>query len=149
MQAYIYRRYTVFKETPTYQLLHSSINAKNQKVGLPVLLHRIVMKVSRDQIRKVDRTEKHDSNFGKLRTKKSRFVSKTERFHFFFNCQRRGRNVDFPSPSLAYATGAYLRDLAPGEHRNVTAVASLWRPCADLTGPGIDPQTFRTDSLCA
>ena len=30
--------------------------------------------------------------------------------------------------------------------RNVAEVASRWRHCADLSGPGIEPQTFRTDS---
>ena len=32
--------------------------------------------------------------------------------------------------------------------RNVATVASRWRHCTDLTGPGIEPQTFRTDSAC-
>ena len=31
--------------------------------------------------------------------------------------------------------------------RNVATMASRWRHCADLTGPGIEPQTFRTDSV--
>ena len=31
--------------------------------------------------------------------------------------------------------------------RNVATVASRWRHCVDLTGPGIEPQTFRTDSV--
>ena len=31
--------------------------------------------------------------------------------------------------------------------RNVAAVASRWRHCADLTGPGIEPQTYRTESV--
>ena len=31
--------------------------------------------------------------------------------------------------------------------RNVATVASRWRHCADLTGPGIEPQTSRTDSV--
>ena len=46
MRSNSYCRETVFKETPTYQLLHSSINDKNavqakhiRKAGLPVLLH--------------------------------------------------------------------------------------------------------------
>ena len=50
-----YCRHTAFKETPTYYVLCCSIYDKNavqakhiRKVGLPVLLHRIVMKVSRD-----------------------------------------------------------------------------------------------------
>ena len=30
--------------------------------------------------------------------------------------------------------------------RNVATVASRWRHCADLTGPGIEPQTSRTES---
>ena len=84
-----YCRCTVFKEAPAYQLLHSSIDDKNvvqakhiRKVEIPVLLHRIVIKVSRNLIRKLDRMEKHDSSCGKLRTKKSRFVSKTKGFTF-------------------------------------------------------------------
>ena len=85
-----YCRYFVFKGTPTYQLLHSSINDKIavqakhiKKVGIPVLLHRIIIKVSRNYIRKLDRTEKkHDSNFGNLRTKKSQFVSEKKGFVF-------------------------------------------------------------------
>ena len=44
-----------------------------------------------------------------------------------------------PSPRLS-AWAAQLR-------RNVAAVASRWRHCADLTGPGIEPETFRTDSV--
>ena len=44
-----------------------------------------------------------------------------------------------PSPRLS-AWAAQLR-------RNVAAVASRWRHCADLTGPGIEPQTSRTDSV--
>ena len=31
--------------------------------------------------------------------------------------------------------------------RNVAAVASRWRHYADLTGPGIEPQTSRTKSV--
>ena len=31
--------------------------------------------------------------------------------------------------------------------RNVAAVARRWRHCADLTGPGIEPQTYRTESV--
>ena len=31
--------------------------------------------------------------------------------------------------------------------RNVAAVASRWRHCADLTGPGIETQTYRTESV--
>ena len=31
--------------------------------------------------------------------------------------------------------------------RNVAAVASRWRHCADLTGPRIEPHTSRTESV--
>ena len=31
--------------------------------------------------------------------------------------------------------------------RNAATVASRWRHCADLTGPGIEPQTSRTESV--
>ena len=31
--------------------------------------------------------------------------------------------------------------------RSVATVASRWRHCADLTGPGIEPQTSRTESV--
>ena len=31
--------------------------------------------------------------------------------------------------------------------RNVATVASRWRHCVDLIGPGIEPQTSRTDSM--
>ena len=44
-----------------------------------------------------------------------------------------------PSPRL----GAWATQL----RRNVATVASRWRHCADLTGPGIEPQTSRTDSV--
>ena len=44
-----------------------------------------------------------------------------------------------PSPRLS-AWATQLR-------RNVATVASRWRHCADLTGPGIEPQTSRTDSV--
>ena len=43
-----------------------------------------------------------------------------------------------PSPRLS-AWATQLR-------RNVATVASHWRHCADLTGPGIEPQTSRTES---
>ena len=33
--------------------------------------------------------------------------------------------------------------------RNVAAVASGWRHCADLTDPEFQPQIYRTDSVCA
>ena len=44
-----------------------------------------------------------------------------------------------PSPRLS-AWATQLR-------RNAAAVASRWRHCADLTRPGIEPQTSRTDSV--
>ena len=31
--------------------------------------------------------------------------------------------------------------------RNVATVASRWQHCVDLTGPGIEPQTSRADSV--
>ena len=44
-----------------------------------------------------------------------------------------------PSPRLS-AWATQLRG-------NVATVASRWRLCVDLTGPGIEPQTSRTDSV--
>ena len=44
-----------------------------------------------------------------------------------------------PSPRLS-AWATQLR-------RNVTTVASRWRHCVGLTAPGIEPQTYRTDSV--
>ena len=44
-----------------------------------------------------------------------------------------------PSPRLS-AWATQLR-------RNVAAVASRWRHCADLTGPGIEPHTSRTENV--
>ena len=44
-----------------------------------------------------------------------------------------------PSPRLS-AWATQLR-------RNISTVASRWRHCANLTGPGIEPQTSRTDSV--
>ena len=44
-----------------------------------------------------------------------------------------------PSPRLS-AWATQLR-------RNIATMASRWRHCADLTGPGIEPQTSRTDSV--
>ena len=44
-----------------------------------------------------------------------------------------------PSPRLS-AWATQLR-------RNVATVANRWRHCVDLTGPGIEPQTSRTDSV--
>ena len=42
--------------------------------------------------------------------------------------------------------GAHLRDLAPGLHSS-EKTSQRWRHCVDLTGPGIEPQTSRTDSV--
>ena len=67
----------------------------------------------------------------------------------FFLQSSKGEGVDSRALSFAYATVAHLRDLAPGDHRNVAAVASCWRHCADFAGPVIEPQTSRIDSLCA
>ena len=44
-----------------------------------------------------------------------------------------------PSPRLS-AWATQLR-------RNAATVASRWRHCADLTGPGIESQTYRTGSV--
>ena len=53
--------------------------------------------------------------------------------------RRSVQRVRGPSPRLS-AWATHLR-------RNVATVASCWRHCADLTGPGIEPQTSRTDSV--
>ena len=44
--------------------------------------------------------------------------------------------------------GAYLRHLVSGLHTS-EETPQRWRACADMTGPGIETQTSRTDSLCA
>ena len=44
-----------------------------------------------------------------------------------------------PSPRLS-AWATQLR-------RDVAVVASRWRHCADLIGPGFEPQTSRADSV--
>ena len=44
-----------------------------------------------------------------------------------------------PSPRLS-AWATQIR-------RNVATMASRWRHCVDLTGPGVEPQTSRTDSV--
>ena len=44
-----------------------------------------------------------------------------------------------PSPQLS----AWATQL----QRNVAMVASRWRHCVDLTGPGVEPQISRTDSV--
>ena len=85
----------------------NAVQAKHiRKVGLAVLLHRIVTKVSRDYSKSESWTvqKKHDGNFGKFRIsheeKLVRF--KKERFHS-------------PPPPPAYATGAHLCDSALGD----------------------------------
>ena len=50
-----------------------------------------------------------------------------------------GNELRSPSPRLS-AWATQLR-------RNVATVASRWRHCVDLTGPGIKPQTSRTDNV--
>ena len=40
----------------------------------------------------------------------------------------------------------HLCCLAPGLHRNIAAIASRWRHCVRSDRPGIEPQTFLTDS---
>ena len=42
--------------------------------------------------------------------------------------------------------GPFPRLSAWAIRRNVATVASRWQHCVDLTGPGIEPQTSRTDS---
>ena len=53
------------------------------------------------------------------------------------------------TPKRVTNCGAHLRNLAPGQQlrRYVATVASRWRHCVDLTDPGIEPQTSRTDSV--
>ena len=47
---------------------------------------------------------------------------------------------------------ARLHGLAPGQHSS-EETSQWWRTfsrhCADLTGPGIETQSYRTDSMCA
>ena len=47
--------------------------------------------------------------------------------------------------------GAYLsprlRAWATQLRKNVATVAGRWRHCADLIGPGIESQTYRSDSV--
>ena len=50
------------------------------------------------------------------------------------------------TPKRVTSGGAHLRGLAPGLH-NSEETSQLWRHCVDLTGPGIEPQTSRTDSV--
>ena len=91
-------RHTAFKETPTYQLHHSNADqAKHIKVGIPVLLHRIVIKVSRNYIKKLDRTETTWQQFRQAPHEEKSVRSKKERFHlwfhFFCNRQRQAQRT--------------------------------------------------------
>ena len=104
-----YCRDTVNKEIPTYQLLHSSINDKNavhakriKKARLQLLLHiasdASKWKFHEDKLESWTEQKKH-SNFGKLRTKKSRFVSKLRKVSFFPQSPRGGLTPD-PLPCI-------------------------------------------------
>ena len=46
---------------------------------------------------------------------------------------------------------AYLRGLSPGQHSS-EETSQRWQAVGDkvfdLTGPGVDPQTYRIDSVC-
>ena len=57
------------------------------------------------------------------------------------------RNI---APKRATSDGAHLRGFAPGQH-SFKETSQWWRAVSDtesaLTGPGIKPLTFRTDSL--
>ena len=50
------------------------------------------------------------------------------------------------TPKRVTSGGIHLRDMAPGQHRNVAAVASRWRQLFDLTGPGSSTMTYPADS---
>ena len=70
-----------------------------------------------------------------LRTIKSKIKSSLYSPYYAEACNElRG-----PSPRLS-AWATQLR-------RDVATVASRWRHCVDLTGPGIESQTSRTDSV--
>ena len=47
------------------------------------------------------------------------------------------------TPKRVTSCGAHLRGLAPGQHSS----EETSQRCADLTGPGIEPQTSQTDSV--
>ena len=49
------------------------------------------------------------------------------------------------TPKRVTSCGAHLRGLAPGLHSS-EETSQRWH-CADLTGPGIEPQTSRTESV--
>ena len=59
------------------------------------------------------------------------------------------------TPKRVSSCGTHLRGLAPGQHnseessqRRRVIESQRWRRhCVDLTGPGIEPQTSRTDSV--
>ena len=68
------------------------------------------------------------------------FIKSKSNLHFTRGITpKRVTELRGPSPRLS-AWATQLR-------RNVAAVASRWRHCADLTGPGIEPQTSRTESV--
>ena len=54
------------------------------------------------------------------------------------------------TPKRVTSCGAHLRGLAPGQHSS-EETSQRWRVVGDavpiLTGPGIEPQTSRTDSV--
>ena len=56
-------------------------------------------------------------------------------------------NLHYTTPKRVTSVEAHLRCFAPGQHTSEETVASHWRHRADLTGPGIESQTSRTDSL--
>ena len=49
-------------------------------------------------------------------------------------------------PKRVTSGAVHLRGLAPGRHSSEKTLQQ-WRHCADLTGPGIEPHTSRTDSV--
>ena len=77
------------------------------------------------------------------------FLDLTKAYHSFKNQIKSSLHSPFyaeasnelrgPSPRLS-AWATQLR-------RNVAMVASRWRHCVNLNGPGIEPQTSRTDSV--
>ena len=77
------------------------------------------------------------------------FASRVTVLHFNFLNFKKKKNFHCTrgiTPKRVTSGGVHLRSVAPG---NIATVASRWRHCADLTGPGIKPQTSRTDSQCA
>ena len=71
----------------------------------------MAIKVSRNEIRKLDRTEKHNSSFGKLRAKKSQFVSKKIGFTFSAcqpQAQRTGKVLTTGRPIIASQSKFFL-----------------------------------------